>query len=590
MLNRYYKKFIIAYVNSQSFNNEFHSPSEDDIISRIFGHQKKMPDLIGLGIKILSSLFFIHYSFLNFFFNRNIAKHISRVRKRNMFPYNRLIRFHDSLFELAKQDELIIRKKIIVKAIQKMDVYDFVIVGSGPGGSVCANKLIENGFNTCLFESGNIYPSNQISSFSYNEMLNQYKHGGVTATLGNANIAYVEGETFGGGSQINSGLYHRTPDQILDYWEKKYGLIESTPDDLDKYFSTIERDLCVSYFPDGQISKSSLKLEEGAKKLNWASQEIPRWYNYNSNESSNGIKMTMSRTYLKNYINSGGEFHSQTQVYKLKKTYDLWNLEILNNGIKSHIKSKNVILAAGTINTPNILKRSRLSPLAGRTFQMHPTIKVVALFDEEVNYEGMGVPVHQVKEFSPDISFGCSISSKTYLRIAMLDHYSNLCLVEKKWRNMAIYYAMIKPDGVGSINNIPFFKTPLVTYQLTNRDKMNLAIGIKKLCELLLKAGATQLFPSINNCKIITKPDDIESLPNTINPNQTSLMTVHLFSSCPIGENRDFCVANSFGEIFNHKGLYISDGSMLPTAPGVNPQGTIMALAYRNIEKIIGEL
>ena len=36
---------------------------------------------------------------------------------------------------------------------------------------------------------------------------------------------------------------------------------------------------------------------------------------------------------------------------------------------------------------------------------MHPTIKVIAEFDEIINYTNMGVPVHQVKEFSPNISF-----------------------------------------------------------------------------------------------------------------------------------------------------------------------------------------
>ena len=46
---------------------------------------------------------------------------------------------------------------------------------------------------------------------------------------------------------------------------------------------------------------------------------------------------------------------------------------------------------------------------------MHPTIKVIAEFDEIVNFKNMGVPVHQVKEFSPLISFGCSISSKIIL-------------------------------------------------------------------------------------------------------------------------------------------------------------------------------
>ena len=54
----------------------------------------------------------------------------------------------------------------------------------------------------------------------------------------------------------------------------------------------------------------------------------------------------------------------------------------------------------------------------------------------------------------------------------------------------------------------------------------------------------------------------------------------------PIGENRKYCVANSYGRVFGQEGLFIADSSMLPTAPGVNPQGTIMALAMRNIDKI----
>ena len=75
----------------------------------------------------------------------------------------------------------------------------------------------------------------------------------------------------------------------------------------------------------------------------------------------------------------------------------------------------------------------------------------------------------------------------------------------------------------------------------------------------------------------------------SINLANTSLMTVHLFSSCPIGERKDICVADSFGKVFGQEGLFISDGSMLPSAPGVNPQGSIMAFAHRNIEKIITE-
>jgi choline dehydrogenase-like flavoprotein len=34
--------------------------------------------------------------------------------------------------------------------------------------------------------------------------------------------------------------------------------------------------------------------------------------------------------------------------------------------------------------------------------------------------------------------------------------------------------------------------------------------------------------------------------------------------------------------VHGHQGLYVNDASMLPDSPGVNPQGTVMALARRN--------
>jgi choline dehydrogenase-like flavoprotein len=59
-------------------------------------------------------------------------------------------------------------------------------------------------------------------------------------------------------------------------------------------------------------------------------------------------------------------------------------------------------------------------------------------------------------------------------------------------------------------------------------------------------------------------------------------MTIHLFSSCPMGENRSQCAADSFGRVHGFKNLFINDASLLCTAPGVNPQGSVMAVARRN--------
>jgi choline dehydrogenase-like flavoprotein len=49
-----------------------------------------------------------------------------------------------------------------------------------------------------------------------------------------------------------------------------------------------------------------------------------------------------------------------------------------------------------------------------------------------------------------------------------------------------------------------------------------------------------------------------------------------------MGEDKRRCVADSFGRVHGHDDLYIADASLLCTAPGVNPQGSIMAFARRN--------
>jgi len=67
-------------------------------------------------------------------------------------------------------------------------------------------------------------------------------------------------------------------------------------------------------------------------------------------------------------------------------------------------------------------------------------------------------------------------------------------------------------------------------------------------------------------------------------------MTIHLFSSCPMGEDERRCATDSFGRIHGFHNLFIADASLLCTAPGVNPQGSIMALTRRNALHFLGLL
>jgi choline dehydrogenase-like flavoprotein len=48
-------------------------------------------------------------------------------------------------------------------------------------------------------------------------------------------------------------------------------------------------------------------------------------------------------------------------------------------------------------------------------------------------------------------------------------------------------------------------------------------------------------------------------------------------------------VADGSGEVHGTKSLWIGDASAFPTAPGVNPMLTVMALARRTASRIVAE-
>jgi choline dehydrogenase-like flavoprotein len=90
------------------------------------------------------------------------------------------------------------------------------------------------------------------------------------------------------------------------------------------------------------------------------------------------------------------------------------------------------------------------------------------------------------------------------------------------------------------------------------------------------------LYPTVNGATPLAGADDLRKVADPLPQGRTSLMTIHLFSSCPKGEDRRRCVTDSFGRVHGQEDLYIADASLLCTAPGVNPQGSIMAFARRN--------
>jgi len=81
------------------------------------------------------------------------------------------------------------------------------------------------------------------------------------------------------------------------------------------------------------------------------------------------------------------------------------------------------------------------------------------------------------------------------------------------------------------------------------------------------------------------------ALPNWWRPFRRNV-TVHALGGCALGDSEGAGVTSAapetFGQVFGYTGLYVSDGSMVPTAVGANPTATIAALGERVAEGITG--
>jgi len=458
---------------------------------------------------------------------------------------------------------------------------EIAVIGSGPGGAVTAMTLAEAGRDVILVELGRHYRLDSCPPFSATEMEQKYRNGGLTPALGKPNVVYVEGSCVGGGSEINSGLYHRLPAQISETWKCGFAVVDTDQAHLAEHYKSIEKDLSVSYMP-GELPAASLKLSEGAEKLGWNAVEVPRWFQYNGD--NRGIRQSMTQTLIPRFTRTGGSLLTQTRAVRLHNKKNVWHIAAQNTDSSEAVDicANYVFVCCGAVHTPALLRRSGIKKNIGNTLQVHPTVKVIARFPEKVNSEDMGVPVHQVKEFSPAYSFGCSISSVPFLALGMLDHPSHMYQIEQDWEHLAVYYAMICPKGVGAVRNIPFYDDPLVTYRLEDGDMELLSQALRKLCLLLFEAGAERLYPGVRDLGVLYDREDLARIPPALSREHTNLMTIHLFSSCPMGQNADVCAVDSFGKVFGYEGLYVNDASVLPSAVGVNPQGAIMAIARRN--------
>ena len=479
---------------------------------------------------------------------------------------------------------------------------EYLVVGSGAGGSVAAALLAEAGRDVLMVEEGGWPPENASPSNIGELTALLYRNRGVFPLLGSPTIPLGEARCVGGGTAINGALLWRTPPWVLEEWRTANGLTGYGADNLAKHFQTIESDLHVTRHElEEDANLDSLNLFRGAERLGWKASTVPRAVTHCSNVSLCPVgcppcgKQDTTKNYIPRALNAGAGLLANCRVREIVNANGVARkviAEIAGPGETRSIEIEfdRLILACGAIQTPHLLRRSKISSTAGRKLEFHMNLKTVALFRRPVYAERGTIFTVQLQEFRRQgVVIMPSCLQPHYLVTTVAHHRTDVINhVFDHYDHAAIYVTMLRQKTRGHVVSA-FGEQPIVWYRFDRRDMDLIVEALRHTAEVLFASGAVELFLPIGGSGAIASPRDLEEKLSNLTPKQLEILTVHIMASCPMGADAANSVVRPDGRLWNMENVFLVDASILPSNIGESPQGTIMAFAHEVIGRHLAD-
>jgi choline dehydrogenase-like flavoprotein len=135
---------------------------------------------------------------------------------------------------------------------------------------------------------------------------------------------------------------------------------------------------------------------------------------------------------------------------------------------------------------------------------------------------------------------------------------------------------------------------PLVQYALSRYDQQHVRTSLIAAARILQAAGAQEISTSQYRTVTWRPSESLESWVARVDQlgygvHETVYGSWHQMGTCRIGHSSD-AVVDGFGEIHGIQNAFVADGSLFPSASGVNPMLTIAALAYQVAQRVAARL
>ena len=482
------------------------------------------------------------------------------------------------------------------------------VIGTGAGGAVAAARLAEAGHEVVLLEEGGYYTAVDFTEEEGPMTARLYAEGGARAT-DDLSVAVFQGRSVGGGTTVNWMIMLRTPHYVLEEWETEHGLYGMGPKEMAPVFDEVEEEVHARTVPDDAHSPNNRIIFEGARKLGWSA--YPGKINASGCVRSGfcglGCRYDAKQSVLFNYlpraIKAGARLLSDVRAERielaerggpapLKRVVGtVLDRDTGRGRGRVVVEAPIVVSAAGAVGTPSLLQRSGIaSEGTGKYLRFHPTSMVLGRYDEEI-YAGAGIPLSAVcDEFlrNDEAGYGfwieCPPLHPYLFSVAVPGFGEAHRQTMIQFPNTGMLISLVR-DGAdknlsnGAVSTDRRGRTR-IRYKLGPKDRRHTIAGLQAAARLHLAAGANEaLTLHTGECRVRSEKDFDFIARQGYKPNQFGLFTAHVNGACRMGRDRATSGCTPDGEVHGVPGFYVADGSLLPTAPGVNPQETIMAIS-----------
>jgi cholesterol oxidase len=317
-----------------------------------------------------------------------------------------------------------------------------------------------------------------------------------------------------------------------------------------------------------------------------------------------GAKNTLLMNYLPVAKWNGTEFYTQCRVDSIQKCDGYYRLHLTyfrksQDGIKQEalsINSRMVVLGAGSPGSAILLKNSESDELQfstelGRNWSGNgDTIGFVINMPGPTNIGGFGAYHKDCQEpVGPTVqtSLNYYVSKENFRRLLIQEasipraavNILSVLLRDRTLDNSMVMLAMSHDGANGYLE------------WDENRWKIKWP-GLKESANRAMVIGEFERLAAAHGGKY-----------KQMKLFGDNLVTVHPLGGCAMSDSQLHGVVNHLGQVFDgsancceypetgeapvHHGLYVADGSIIPTAIGVNPYMTISALAERIADQIV---